>query len=173
MRPLAIAFLVLLFSETLLARALPVERNVDVTRYVGRWYAHYSLPQFFTFGCDGQTADYDVLEEKTLSVLNTCLRKRGLSKISGKAVVKNAPDNSRFVVTFDDFFTRLFRVTGDYNIIKLDPDYDFVMVGSEDRRSLWLMSRTPEEWPEEVRKEYLTLAHELGFQTRRLHRSRF
>ena len=163
----------LVFSTALWAKPLPSAPQVDVARYVGKWYAHLSLPQFFTRNCRAQTADYAVLSATKISVLNTCLKRRGETTISGRAVVTNPGVNSRLVVTFDHLFTRLFRVKGDYTIIKLDPDYEYVLVGSADRKSLWFMSRSEVAPLEAVREEYLAYARELGFETRRLVESQF
>jgi lipocalin len=44
------------------------------------------------------------------------------------------------------------------------------MVGSSNRKSLWIMSRGP-SMPEEVLTEYVALAKELGFNTKKLKRS--
>ncbi len=163
----------LLSSCALYAKPLPTESHVEVNRYVGKWYAHYSLPQFFTKKCRAQTAEYEVINEKTISVLNTCLKSKGTGTISGKAVVKNVGRNSELVVTFNNFFTRLFRVKGDYNIIKLDQNYEYVLVGSGDRKSLWLMSRSDREIPEGILKDYLEYAKELEFPVAKLVRSQF
>lgn len=165
--------LFLLFSTSVFASELPVESNVDVARYTGKWYAHYSLPQFFTRKCKAQTAEYDVINEKSISVLNTCLKSKGQKTITGKAVVQNPGHNSKLEVTFNNFFTRLFRVRGDYNIIKLDPNYEYVLVGSNDRKSLWLMSRSEVLLTDETKNYYLSLAKSLGFDTSKLVQSHF
>lgn len=153
-------------------KPLPTADFVDVERYLGRWYAVTSLPQFFTRSCKGQTADYGLLNSQTISVVNTCLKEKGKSIIRGEAVVKNAATNAELVVTFDNFFTRLLRVKGDYTIIRLDPEYKHVLVGSKDRKSLWLLSRTA-ELSEEVIGSYVSLAEELGFPVKKLVRSKF
>lgn len=168
-----IHILALLLSLSVFAEDLPTERNVDVARFVGKWYAHYSMPQFFTRNCLGQTAEYKIINEKKISVLNTCLKKKGVEIIKGQAEVINPGDNSQLIVTFNNFFTRLFRVKGDYNIIKLDTQYEFVLVGSKNRKSLWLMSRSEAAWPQGVKEEYLQLAKDLGFDTSKLVESKF
>lgn len=152
---------------------LPTAKKVEVSRYVGKWFAHYSLPQFFTRKCRAQTAEYEVIDAKTISVLNTCLKAKGVTTIEGQAVVTNPSDNSELIVTFNNFFTRLFRVKGDYNIIKLDANYEYVLIGSNDRKSLWLMSRTERAIPADVKDTYFKLAQELGFNTADLVESKF
>ncbi|MFZ4713743.1 MAG: lipocalin family protein [Bacteriovoracaceae bacterium] len=155
------------------ATDLPTVKNVEVNRYIGKWYAHYSLPQYFTRKCLGQTAEYKIIDDKTISVFNTCLKKKGMSTINGQAVVTNPGDNSELIVTFNQFFTKLFRVKGDYNILALDIDYKYVLVGSDNRKSLWLMSRSPEAIPEDVKADYLGLAKDLGFNINKLKLSTF
>lgn len=161
-----------MFAFTTFAQTLPTADYVDVSRYVGKWYAISSLPQFFTRKCKAQTAEYEVINEQTISVLNTCLKGKGLTVIKGQAVVKNAATNAELVVTFNNFFTRLLRVKGDYTIIKLDENYRYVMVGSKNRKSLWIMARSP-EMPEEILKQYLKLAQDLNFKVDEMVRSKF
>jgi apolipoprotein D and lipocalin family protein len=150
---------------------LPTVEYVSIDKYVGKWYSIYALPQRFTKNCLAQTADYEIIDEKTISVLNTCIKKKGETTINGKAVVSNARTNAELIVTFDNFFTRLFKVKGDYNIIALD-NYDFVMIGSNDRDSMWMMSRTT-DIPADILEKYLALAKSLGFDTSKLQKSKF
>jgi len=146
--------------------------NVDVQSYVGKWYVISALPQFFTRKCIGQTADYEIINPQTISVLNTCLKGKGKTTIEGQAVVTNAATNAELVVTFNNFFTRLFRVKGDYNIIKLDTDYRYVTVATRDRKSLWIMSRTP-SMPQDIYIDYVKDALAQKFPVDKLLISRF
>lgn len=171
MKTISVLFLAL-FAFTTFAQTLPTAEYVDVSRYVGKWYAISSLPQFFTRNCKAQTAEYGVINEQSISVINTCLKSKGTSVIKGEAVVKNAVTNAELIVTFNNFFTRLFRVKGDYTIIKLDKDYQYVMIGSKNRKSLWIMSRST-EMPEEVLNEYLKLAQDLNFKVEDMVLSKF
>ena len=153
-------------------RDLPTADYVDIERYLGKWYAISSLPQFFTRNCIGQTADYDAINPQTISVVNTCLKKKGSSVIRGQAVVKNASTNAELIVTFNSFFTRLFRVKGDYTIVKLDPEYRYVLVGDKRRKSMWVLSRT-KTMPEADYQEYVNYAKELDFPVENLVLSTF
>lgn len=164
--------LTLLFSLSLHAQVLTTASYVDIPRYVGKWYAITSLPQFFTRNCKGQTAEYEIIDEKTISVVNTCIKSKGTTDIKGQAVVKNKKTNAELIVTFNSFFTRLFRVKGDYTVIKLDPDYQYSLVGSKDRKSLWLLARDT-EIPEEVIAEYIAFAKKEGFPVEKLVNSEF
>ncbi len=153
-------------------RDLPTADYVDIERYLGKWYAISALPQFFTRSCIAQTAEYDAINPQTISVVNTCLKKKGTTVIRGQAVVKNATTNAELIVTFNSFFTRLFRVKGDYTIVKLDPEYRYVLVGDKKRKSMWVLSRT-KEMPAADYDEYVKYAKELEFQVEKLVLSQF
>lgn len=172
MNKLFASLLVLTLSLSASAKDLRTASYVDINRYIGKWYTITSLPQFFTRNCKAQTADYAIVNEKTISVLNTCLKEKGKSTIKGKAVVKNAKTNAELEVTFDSFFTRIFRVKGDYTIIKLDENYEHVLVGSKDRKSLWVLSRRP-VMDEATLNEYVNVAKEEGFPVSKLERSEY
>ena len=152
---------------------LPTPSNVDVARYIGKWYAVSALPQIFTRSCVAQTAEYQVLTENSISVLNTCIKANGkTTDINGKAVVVDPKTNARLQVTFDNFFTKLFHVKVEYVIIKLSEGYDTVLVGSTDRKSLWILSRTP-AIDADTFLEYKTFAKNLGFKVEKMVDSRF
>lgn len=164
------------FSVTVHAKThspLPTASYVDIGQYIGKWYAVSALPQFFTRSCVAQTAEYKILTENSISVLNTCIKDNGkTTDIKGKAVVVDAKTNARLEVTFNNFFTKLFHVKGEYVIIKLSDGYDTVLVGSTDRKSLWILSRTPGIDPE-VFIEYKDFAKKLGFPTGKMQDSVF
>lgn len=168
-----ITLIALLSINSFASDKLPTVSYVNVADYVGKWYAVESLPQSFTKKCVAQTAEYAVLAADKISVLNTCIKENGSTKtIEGQAVVANPKTNAELIVTFNNFWTKLFRVKGDYQILKLDPSYSTVLVGSNNRKSLWILSRTPYV-SDEVRAEYIAYAKSLGFDTTKLVTSKF
>jgi len=161
------------FAKSPSRETLPTAASVDVGRYIGKWYAVTALPQVFTRNCVAQTAEYGILSEKSISVLNTCIKENGKTKtINGQARVVDSKTNARLEVTFNNFFTKLFRVKGEYVIIKLSDGYDTVLVGSTDRKSLWILSRTPSIDPETF-AEYKNFAKSLNFSVNELIDSKF
>lgn len=170
-----ISFLVLIFSLSACASKtaqLPTANFVDIEKYVGKWYAIAALPQTFTRKCKAQTAEYSIINPQTVSVLNTCIKKDKNTTISGEAVVVNSETNAELEVTFNNFFTRLFRVKGDYTIIKLDEEYRYVLVGSKDRESLWIMARKT-SMPQETYNSYVEFARANAFPVQKLRKSEF
>ena len=53
--------------------------------------------------------------------------------------------NARLMVIFDNWFARLFGSSreGYYWILDLDPEYRTALVGTPDRRYLWILTREP------------------------------
>ena len=169
MKSLFLAFMVV-FSLPTFASKGPVHTNkvVDVESFVEKWYIISSLPQFFSRKCLLQTAEYKIKNESEITLLNTCYKKRNrTSTITCQAKIVNFVTNSELEVTFNSFFTRLFRVKADYNIIKIDDDYRYVMVGGRGRTDLWIMSKTP-SMPKAVYNEYVRYAKELGYPIKKL-----
>jgi apolipoprotein D and lipocalin family protein len=139
--------------------------EVDLDRYMGKWYEIASIPQRYTKGCHCTTANYRLNKaEGYVEVYNSC-RKGGrtgkVSHVKGKAFPVEGSNNSKLRVQF------FWPFKGDYWILELDPDYRYVMVGSPDRESLWFLSRTP-TIDERTYARLEQLANSKGFPVARL-----
>jgi apolipoprotein D and lipocalin family protein len=120
---------------------LEVVGSVDLSRYAGDWYEIARFPAFFEKNCYNSQAHYELNSDGTLNITNTCNKngaKGRLKKSYAKAYVTDSETNARLKLKF---FGGL--VTGDYEIIALDADYRFAMVGTANRKYLWIISRMP------------------------------
>jgi len=61
---------------------------------------------------------------------------------NGRAWVVDSASSARLKVSF------FWPFRGDYWIIDLGPEYEYVVVGTPNRKYLWILSRTPEMEPE-------------------------
>ena len=61
-----------------------------------------------------------------------------MKQAKGKAKVVDKNSNAKLKVTF------VWPFYGDYWIIKLGNDYDYSVVGTPNRKYLWILSRTPQ-----------------------------
>jgi apolipoprotein D and lipocalin family protein len=61
-------------------------------------------------------------------------------------------------------------VWGDYQVIALAPDYSHAMVGTPDRKYLWILSRSPRLDPS-VYELLIARAAEQGFEVSRIART--
>ena len=120
---------------------LEVVESVDLDRYLGRWYEIASYPAWFQKNCTAVTADYSLREDGRIKVVNSC-RKGALDgklkQSKGRAKVVDTTTNAKLKVSFFGPFW------GDYWIIDLDPEYQWVVVGVPNRKYLWILSRTPQ-----------------------------
>jgi apolipoprotein D and lipocalin family protein len=144
--------------------ALPVVPNVDLQRYQGRWYEIARLPAYFERKCAGDvTAEYSMQSDGTVRVVNSCTDDSGRKKTS-RATAKRRDANGPASKLRVRFF---WPFSGDYWILDLDPEYRTALVGTPDRRYLWILSRAP-ALSGETYEQLLTKAKALGFATERV-----
>ncbi len=158
-----------LSRKKLINPKLSFAKNVDINKYMGKWYAITALPQSFTSHCLSQSAKYLLKPNNSVAVYNSC---NGKVSITGEAVSVDPVNNAILEVKFDQFFFELFGLKGDYVIFKLDPNYKLALVGSRNLKSLWLLSRS-QSIPAYQYNEYINYAQKLGFDTDKLVPSQF
>ena len=144
---------------------LPTATSVDLVRYAGTWYEIARLPLWFQRHCVDSKAIYRNRPDGAVGVHNECVTDSGgLDQIEGVATVVDPKTNARLTVVFDNLFARLFGSSreGNYWIIDLDPDYRTSVVGTPDRRFLWILSRTP-RLDEATYRRLVERARQLGF----------
>jgi apolipoprotein D and lipocalin family protein len=122
--------------------------DVDLARYAGRWHEIARFPNRFQAKCAGETtADYELLPDGQVRVVNTCRKADGSeARAEGRARLARAggPASQLKVRFAPRFLSFLPFVWGDYWILDLTDDYRAVLVGSPDRAYLWILARTPE-----------------------------
>ena len=126
---------------------LPTVVSVDLGRYAGTWYEIARLPMWFQRHCMDSKAVYTVRSDGRVGVHNECVTDGGgLAAADGVATVVDTKTNARLLVVFDNWFARLFGSSreGNYWILDLDPEYRTALVGTPDRRYLWILARTPQ-----------------------------
>ncbi len=138
---------------------LTTANRVDLNKYLGTWYEIARFEHFFEKGCKNVTANYSLLEDEKIRVINTCTKIETNKKKEAKGVAY-ATDitNSKLKVSFFRPFY------GDYWIIDLDKDYKYALVGSPSREYLWILSRT-KTIDENTQKSLLNIASKKGFDT--------
>jgi apolipoprotein D and lipocalin family protein len=121
---------------------LEVVKNVDLKRYLGKWYEIARLPNSFQKNCFCSTAEYSILDEETVRVINSCRKgspEGELDQAKGKAFIVPNTNNVKLKVQF------FWPFRGDYWIIDLDEkDYTYSVVGHPNREYLWILCRTPQ-----------------------------
>ena len=172
---LSTALVSLLFGATVARDTIPVPVRpvaaVDLTRYAGLWHEVARFPNRFQKDCAaGTTAEYTLLENGQIRVVNSCTRANGSRmRAEGRARLADAEGPaSRLKVRFAPaFLSFLPMVWGDYWIIDLTDDYGAALVGDPARNYLWILSRSPKLDPT-VYTRFTSTAAAQGFDTSRL-----
>lgn len=146
--------------------AAPLEsvEDLDLDRYLGRWYEIERYPNSFQKRLVGVTADYDRRPDGRIQVVNrgyVDTLDGGQKTARAKAWIPDVDQPARLRVQF------FWPFTGNYWVIALDPDYQWAVVGEPKRRYLWILSRTPEMDPARL-ESIRSRITELGYDVERL-----
>jgi apolipoprotein D and lipocalin family protein len=134
---------------------LPTVPRVDLDRYAGDWYEVARLPN--RFQNDGR-----------IDVVNRCRTEDGAIDARGVARVVDENTFAQLEVRFAPaLLSFLPMVWGDYWIIGLADDYSWAVVGSPDRKYLWILSRTADLEPA-LFDRAVRIARDNGFDVTRL-----
>ncbi len=112
--------------------------HVELNRYLGKWYEIAHLPTRFQRNCTDTSATYSLSTDGNILVLNECKRNGKAKQAKGKAKVVDKNTGAKLKVTF------FWPFYGDYWILGLGKDYEYAVVGTPNRKNLWILSRTPQ-----------------------------
>lgn len=138
--------------------------QLDLTRYVGKWYEVARFDHRFERDLVGCTANYSINSDGTIKVVNAGYDGSfdgDYKETEGKARRPDETVPGKLEVSFFLWFY------GDYNVMELAEDYRYALVGSKGSDYLWILSRTPEL--DAVDKAYLlSRATARGYDTEKL-----
>lgn len=140
---------------------------VDVEKYMGTWFEIAKFPQRFEKGLVGVTANYALLPNGKVRVLNRGYKgdfNGKLKTAKGKAWIVDTATNAKLKVSF------FWPFAGNYWILELGKNYEYVVVGDESRKYLWILSRTP-HMDEAVYNELLKRVQDKGFDISKLEKN--
>lgn len=118
---------------------LPTVAKVDLQRYMGVWHEIARLEQHFQKNCIGSSAEYSLRDDGEVTVINRCVDSRdgSMREAKGRAWSVDPTDNSKLKVSF------FWPFRGDYWIIELGENYQYSVVGTPNRKYLWILAREP------------------------------
>ena len=124
---------------------IPVQ-SLDLDRYLGTWYEIARLPmRHEPADYTDITATYSLQADGKVRVDNRALDGNGeLQESVGEATIVPGSGNAKLEVTFLPEGLRWIPFTkGDYWVLRVDDAYRTALVGSPNRKYLWLLARTP------------------------------
>lgn len=136
-----------------------VVKSIDLNKYSGKWYEIGRYPTFFQRNCVSSTAEYQVQSDDSVSVHNVCYKDDGsTSDIRGTATVVDRAVPAKLKVRFNIF------AKGDYWVIALDDNYQWAVVSSAKKGSLFILARTA-PMDEKLKSKILADLKQRGFET--------
>jgi apolipoprotein D and lipocalin family protein len=147
------------------AKPIPTVEDVDLERFMGRWYVIASIPTFLERGAHNAVETYRRAADGTVETTFTFRR----DSFDGKSVEyrpRGYVSEQSPAVWGMQF---VWPIKAEYRIVYLDPDYSQAVIGRSARDYVWLMARTPEITSEEY-EEFVSLIRDLGYDVSRLHR---
>lgn len=162
MKKILIAITALLFHGCTTASEpyLPTVKNLDVNKYMGKWYEIAKYENRFEMGCENASAIYSLNSDGTIKVANSCTKKGKIDTAIGKAYSTNK-ENTKLKVSF------FWPFKGNYWVIMLDKDYKYAVVSEPSRKYLWILART-KTLPDDTTKMIVSKLKDLHFDTDKL-----
>lgn len=121
-------------------------QELDLDRYLGKWYEIARFDHRFERGLVGVTANYSLRPDGKIKVVNSGYNgtfEGQYSEAIGKAKIPDPVNEpGKLKVSFFWIFY------GDYYVLELDEDYQWAVIGSSSDKYLWILSRTPQMQPE-------------------------
>lgn len=139
-----------------------VVNQIDLNKYAGKWFEIARYPTFFQRNCISSTAEYLVQADNSLSVYNVCYKAdRSTSDIKGTATIVDPAVPAKLKVRFNVF------AQGEYWVIALDSNYQWAVVSSSAKSSLFVLARTAPMNPE-LKDSIISELKNRGFETEKL-----
>lgn len=138
--------------------------SLDLNRYSGLWYEIGRLPLKWEHpDASDITAEYTPEDDGSVRVDNRCIDQNGKPSQSIGRATSAGREPGRLQVSFLPEFLRWVPFTkGDYWVLKIDDAYTVALVGTPDRKNLWLLARQPRVDPA-TEAAYLDEATRQGF----------
>jgi apolipoprotein D and lipocalin family protein len=158
LRSLGLLFIITVFSVSCSEKKLTPATSFVLDKFMGRWYEIKALPGGIKKGCTCTVFDYKLSGDKEyVMVINSCIKKGKQGAVLAKAFVDESSD-----AVWDMQFFWPFRK--DHVIMVVADDYSYAMAGRADRKSLWIISRSP-SLSQEITDSLVTVASSMGFDT--------
>ena len=113
--------------------------NIDIPRFMGKWYVISTIPNFIERGCENAYDIYTLNLDGTIDVLYSAIKDGEEFTIQQNGEIIDKVNNSTWRMRFTKPYIPFYRAP--YEVIILDDEYDYMVVGYPDNEYGWIMSR--------------------------------
>lgn len=138
-------------------RGVEPVKEIELDKYLGKWYEIARLDFFFERGLINTTAEYSRKKNGMIKVVNRGYKaqREKWKEARGKARFRSDETNGALEVSFFGPFY------AEYNIISIDDDYKYALVLGDTPEYMWILSRE-KTIPAAIKDKYLRIAGEAG-----------
>jgi apolipoprotein D and lipocalin family protein len=137
-KSILILITIMIFSSAQSQKLPSVVSSVDLNKYKGVWYEIARLPNFFERKLKCASATYTLRDDGKITVLNKGNYISDPQKSTSSHGVAWVPDKKSPAKLKVQFF---WPFSGDYWIMELDKEYQYVLVGDPSLKYLWILAR--------------------------------
>lgn len=132
---------------------------IDLCKFSGKWFEVARLDTDFQPNMTNVTAEYILNNNGTITVINSGFIDGQLKQIIGNAITTEEDDLLKV-----SFYPGVYS---DYKILAIDKNYQYALIAGEDKKFLWILSRTP-YINKDVYGKFIDIANKNEFDTTKL-----
>ena len=131
-------FILLLIKFSILY-SHPVVKELNLKEFMGRWYVIALIPNWIEENNITSVDDYVLNKDGTIDITYTAIKNNKTKTIKQKATIINKDIPARWEVQFIKPWIPFYKAP--YEVILLDDNYDYMVVGYPNNQFGWIMSR--------------------------------
>ena len=117
----------------------PVVESLDLQKFMGRWYVYSLIPNWIEEGGTNSYDDYVLNEDGTIGITYKTIKNDNEKMIKQKGIVVDENILGRWEIQFIKPWIPFYKAP--YEVIMLDENYEYMVVGYPDNTFGWVMSR--------------------------------
>ena len=118
----------------------PVVQNLDLDKFMGRWYVYSLIPNWIEEGGVNSYDDYSLNDDGTINVDYFTIKKGKEKTLKQRATIIDKNNPGRWEIQFIKPWIPFYKAP--YEVIILDQDYEYMVVGYPDNSFGWIMTRS-------------------------------
>ncbi len=144
-------------------KPLPIAENVDLNRFMGKWYVIANIPTFIEKGAHNAIESYTMNNDGTIATTFTFNKDdfNGVLKEYNPTGFVSNESNSIWGMQF------IWPFKAEYVIAYLSDDYQQTIIARSARDYLWIMARTP-QLDHKKYQELVRISNDMGYKVEKI-----
>ena len=115
-----------------------VVQNIDINKFMGKWYVISLVPNFVEKGCYNSSDTYELNDDGTIGITYNAI-KDGKNRVIKQRGFVDKSESGRWEIKFLKPYIPFYKAP--YEVIVLDSNYQYMVVGYPDNSFGWVFSR--------------------------------